>query len=520
MRGFAYPNATNTMFLGCGHYRVSAEGKQDDENVAFPNMGNLATVVEAARFFAPELTQNRVHIYESKDKPKERYSGNSMGLAYFLALLHQVWRVRKPFQDLAGPIWCTGAIDKQEGFPPKLEAVESNPFAIKLLGFLTTEHPGAHPPPRLFLVPATNLTVVKHWCQTPQQAQQDLGSEKWNELRGVNEPFEPATMLDVSTFGSRLRTVSTAVFSQKTVVVLEAHDLRQLVDILFERPTDPDITQWFDSLTTLRKQGQITDERYWEVLEHVVGPSVPRSISHEELLDALATHRERLYLKSTTTAEPLSKIPLREVRTTRVHQVLVALRYALPVIQTVLGLRFVLIPPGTVYDIVMTTPYYLAETSISGADWTRILGSSQGIAQSDTRAAVDITPLEIERFVARANAQVDATRRLVVPSERQWRFAVEAAGPLEPPPRGTLAGPILKTTLPSALGLYDVLGIVYQLCQQGRGRYAWYGGSYRTPASDFSPMPVPIPVTTPAFAKNPEWGFRPVLTSLEDQRWA
>lgn len=503
MRGFAYPNvefigSDRYQFIGCGRYRVSAQGSETGEAPAGPNVGNLAELLAAVAALVPQLSTSDARIYEQRDE-QESYQGDSLAHAYFLASIHRGRRVRQPFQTLEGDLWCTGAIRLGQNRSPLLTEVEQSGFDIKLQAFLGTPNPD-----RVFLVPAAHLTAENTYlCHNPPEA-----------------TCEPARTLTLSEWRALLRLPFPEAFSHKVVIGIHADELPLLVEILFHSPPDPEIAQWCQALTALHVQGQIPDEHYWEVLEHIVGSPVPRSIAQEELMDALATHRERLYLKSTTTAEQLSKIPLREVRTTRVHQVLVALRYALPVIQTVLGLRFVLIPPGTVHDIVMTTPYYLAETPISGADWTRILGSSLGIAQSDTSAAVDITPLEIERFVARVNAQVGATLRFVVPSERQWRFAVEAAGPLEPPPRGTLARPILKTILPSALGLYDLLGMVYQLCQQGRGRYAWYGGSYCTPASDFSPVPAPVAVPGKAFAKNPEWGFRPALESLEDKRWS
>jgi hypothetical protein len=488
VRGFAYPNVHLSQFIGCGRYRCSAQGPEKEEEPARPDAGKLNEVLAAAVLLAPELTTSSLHIYERKDDKDKAYRGASLDLAYFLASIHRARRVRHPCQELEGDIWCTGAVELGQNRSPLLMEVMQSVFKTKWQAFLTTSNPD-----RLFLVPAANL---------------------------LGEPLarDSVRVLTVSALGDLLHSTPQDAFRQKTVVEIHAHELPLLVESLFHSPPDPEIAQWFQALTDLRVQDQITDERYWEVLEHGVGSPVSRSIPHDELMDALATHRERLYFKSTTTAEQLSKIPLREARRTRVHQVLVALRFALPVIRTVLGLRFVLIPPGTVDGIDNPTPYYLAETPVNEADWARLLEDNPDVAPHVECAAVNISLPDIRRFIARANAPAGEATRFVIPTSRQWRFAGLAGGVPAFPPRGALARPSLRTTLPSALGLSDILGVVAQLCHQRDEQYEWHGGSYRTPATDFSPVPSPEPVRAGAFARNLERGFRPALEVVETAR--
>jgi hypothetical protein len=507
MRAFAYPNVDFIgndcyPFIGCGRYRVAMQDPEAGETPARPNMEHLAELLDAvdALLSARPTSQagiNEERIYERRDEPGQDYQGDSQAHAYFLASIQRVLRVRQAFHALEGDIWCTGVIRLGIHRTPVLTQVEQSGFDSKLQAFLSTVNHD-----RVFLVPAVHLTAENtHLCRHPPET-----------------TFESAQTLTLSEWRERLYKDDAERFSRKVVVGIHAHELPLLVEILFHSPPDPEIAQWFQALTDLRVQAQITDERYWEVLEHVVGSRLPRSIPHEELMDALATSRERLYLKSTTTAEQLSKIPLREVRTTRVHQVLVALRYALPVIQTVLGLRFVLIPPGTVDDIDNPTPYYLAETPVNEADWARLLGDSPDAATHAECAAVDISLPDIRRFIARANAQAGEATRFVIPTSHRWRFAVLAGGVPPVPPRGALERPSLRTTRPSALGLSDILGVVAQLCHKKGEQYEWHGGSYRTPATDFSPVPSPEPVRAGAFARNLERGFRPALDVLEIAR--
>lgn len=503
MRGFAYPNVEFMRsdlyrFIGCGRYRASPQGPETKEAPAGPNVGNLAQLLAAVDALLAERTTSEARIYERRDEPED-YQGDSLAHAYFLALIHRVRCVRQPFQNLEGDIWCTGAIQLGLNRAPLLTEVEQSGFDVKLQAFLSTANHD-----RVFLVPAAHLTPENMYlCRNPREA-----------------TFESAQTLTPSKWYELLRHALPEAFSQKVVVGIHAHELPLLVDILFESPADPDITHWFTALKTLRAEKQITDERYWEVLEYALGHSLPRSIPDAELMRELATQRERLYLKNETKEEELIKIRLREAPTTRVHQVLVAIRLGLKVIRTECGIRFVLIPTGTVSDgTVNEAPYYLAETPINEADWARILGDALYAAPHAERARVNITLSDIQRFLGCANEQLGDRAKFVIPSSKQWRFAVSAGGTVDIPRRETLTMPMLRTAQPSALDLYDVCGVVSQLCHRGK-EYVWEGGSYRRPLNDFPDslgVPPPVRLTT-TFAKNLEWGFRPALDVLENAR--
>jgi formylglycine-generating enzyme required for sulfatase activity len=242
--------------------------------------------------------------------------------------------------------------------------------------------------------------------------------------------------------------------------------------------------------------------------------SLPRDVPREDLVRGLAAKddwRQRLYLDMTE--EEIAEKRLSDARTAGVHQVLVGMRFGLKIIREELGIRFVLIPPGTAYGTVNPTPYYLAETLVSEADWARIMGEYSPAASNPGFAKVNISVSDVLRFLERANEQLGYNARFDIPSSKQWRFAVAVGG------TSALTGlksPQLKTGQPSALGLYDLLGVVWQLCQRSNRydlgdprRYEWRGGSYK-PSLNNSSQDTPTMCTYTGF-RSPEFGFRPVL---------
>lgn len=475
MRGFAYPNVHLNQFIGCGRYRCSAQEPEKDETPARPDAGKLNEVLAAAVLLAPELTTSSLHIYERRDDKAQPYRGASLDLAYFLASICRARRVRQPCQELEGDIWCTGAVQLGQHRLPLLTEVIQSVFKTKLQAFLATSNPD-----RLFLVPAANLS-------------------------GETLEREIVRVWTLSAFGDLLRRTPQDAFGQKTVVEIHAHELPLLVRTLFVNPRDSDdITQWFKALTALCAQGQITAKWYWDVLTYAVQQPLDRSETDEVLLDLLHDQprdglKRRLYFKGAIGPDALSTTSLAVAASTaeaswatptlRVQQVLVAIREGLPLYRTALDLHFILIPPGTASDGLMNPEaYYLAQTPVSQADWSRIMGHDLPGGASDGQRAQDGLSIDaIGQFCQCANVHFQQQERppvVEIPSLAQWRFAhaVQAEG----------------------LGLKALRNVVDQLCRQSSARgypeaYVMVGKRYDgTPCTD-------------SVMREASLGFRPLL---------
>ncbi len=90
---FVYPNVNEyDQFAGCGRYlTVSPDDSNltDTYTIADPNVGYLSKITTAASLLARNSFDSEWQVYECKDIPSSLYFGDSMGLAYLLALSNQ-----------------------------------------------------------------------------------------------------------------------------------------------------------------------------------------------------------------------------------------------------------------------------------------------------------------------------------------------------------------------------------------------------------------------------------------------
>ncbi|PIE33287.1 hypothetical protein CSA56_12525 [candidate division KSB3 bacterium] len=152
MRHFAFPNVEilNQTFIGCGRYAVAFDVPGDDYSLPASIVINKATVERAVALLTYEAGSTGRRLYEKKDRLAKKYVGESMHLAYFLALIH---RFRNVKVDWRTDIWCTGSITIADGDHPLLqEAGHEEEFTLKLTAFLAETNPDT-----LFLVPADNI---------------------------------------------------------------------------------------------------------------------------------------------------------------------------------------------------------------------------------------------------------------------------------------------------------------------------------------------------------------------------
>ena len=155
---FVYPNVNaSEEFVGCGRYTTFEPGESglpDAYSIAEPNVGHLSKVTTAASLLAKESFESERDVYEYKDRPDTPYLGDSMGLAYLLALIHRSRRTCWEERGQSFDVWCTGTIEVAGGMPI-LHNVYRNLFTVKLQAFLDE----AKAP--LFIVPIANIEAMQ-----------------------------------------------------------------------------------------------------------------------------------------------------------------------------------------------------------------------------------------------------------------------------------------------------------------------------------------------------------------------
>ena len=206
---FAYPNINTrhkeTIFIGCGRFVAAPESPGADYHDAAPKLTHsLEILFEAAAHFAPEALENHCRVYEKQDQPGQAYQGNSMGLAYLLALISRARRFA--LTDAPGDIWSTGEIVRQPHSETRffLRPVAHADFQKKLEAFLAPDNPD-----HLFLAPFANIAD-----------QYDALSRRINVLRVTKGR---------SLAPEQLR-------SAKTIALIDETELQQVIDLLFIAP--------------------------------------------------------------------------------------------------------------------------------------------------------------------------------------------------------------------------------------------------------------------------------------------
>ena len=203
---FVYPNVnTAGQFVGCGRYltaRPGADALTSEYTVAHPNVGHLSKITTAASLLAKESFDSELEVYECKDEPSVPYLGDSMGLAYLLALIHRsrttVWGRSGQSPD----VWCTGSIDVV-GDKPLLNNVYRNLFTVKLQAFLNDEHD------ELFIVPVANIEARhRELCRANGVKMRSLESDSASLPTGLGE-------------------------LKKSILLVHGHELEALIRVIF-----------------------------------------------------------------------------------------------------------------------------------------------------------------------------------------------------------------------------------------------------------------------------------------------
>ncbi len=227
---FVYPNIDDEEFIGCGRYLTTWPNDPILENkyiLAKPN-ANLSEIHTVTSLLAPEPSGIDPEVFEYKDHSHAGMSGNSLGLAYLMALLKRgrksIWDAVEDDRD----IWCTGAIALAGG-NPHLKHVFRNQFDVKIEAFLQTSLD------QLFIVPHANITQDhKRLCHTRHVRALTLAEFK-------SLPVEEH-------------------FARKTILQLHGHELQPLVEFLFNISKTDDPSQ---EGNVSRQEGGISSPLPW-----------------------------------------------------------------------------------------------------------------------------------------------------------------------------------------------------------------------------------------------------------------
>jgi hypothetical protein len=267
----------------------------------------------------------------------------------------------------------------------------------------------------------------------------------------------------------------------------------------------PDVvrSQWLEALDRLRDQKQISSHDHSAVVAHVLKLPISSHLDRIRVETALAQCGDlnsRLYWNRSE-SEITNRVG-------RVHQILTALRFNIDVEIVSLGVRFVLIPPGTAQDGSVNCSYFfIAETLLSEADWTRIMGvgSENDTPQSMSQPRLNLSLNSIQELLQCANEQISASQHWSIPSDENWRFIKAASSTITPRPSSFT----LKMNPPSPLGVYDLVGVAWQFCSAA-DQFVVQGGSWRTTFGTTFNSHGPELVTGTDF-QSEDWGFRPAL---------
>lgn len=180
-------------------------------------------------------------------------------------------------------------------------------------------------------------------------------------------------------------------------------------------------------------------------------------------------------------------------------------------IQNKVGMNFVLIPGGTFtmgspsseegrYDnetrhqVTISKPYYMQTTEVTQGQWMKVMGynPSQDVHCGDRCPVENVSWNDIQAFIDRLN-HMESTDKYRLPTEAEWEYAVRA-GTTTPYYWGSVSdcskanygtgyssdcnginpGQKVKAASypPNAWGLYDMLGNVWEWCQDRYGSYS------------------------------------------------
>ena len=135
--------------------------------------------------------------------------------------------------------------------------------------------------------------------------------------------------------------------------------------------------------------------------------------------------------------------------------------------------------------VTISKPFYIGETEVSQELWEHVMGENPSKFKGDDLPVESISVADAEDFVKRLSTQTGAKFRL--PTEAEWEYAARGGNKV---PTQTLysggddANAVawhignclnktheVKSKTPNALGLYNMSGNVFEICQDAKENY-------------------------------------------------
>jgi len=140
------------------------------------------------------------------------------------------------------------------------------------------------------------------------------------------------------------------------------------------------------------------------------------------------------------------------------------------------------------HEVTISSPFYLQKTEVTQGLWVAVMGSNPSNFQNGNDHPVEsVSWYDVQEFLEELNAR-DPGKNYRLPTEAEWEYACRAGtsgaryGELEAiawysDNSGDQPRPVGKKQ-PNAWGLYDMLGNVWEWCQD------WYGSYSSSPVTD------------------------------------
>jgi len=167
-----------------------------------------------------------------------------------------------------------------------------------------------------------------------------------------------------------------------------------------------------------------------------------------------------------------------------------------------IGMKFVLIPPGTFtmgspsdelgrrrderqHRVTLSKPFYLQTTEVTQAQWREIMGNNPSRFKAADHPVESVSWHDGQEYIKRLN-EIEGTDKYRLPTETEWEYACRAGSTTrfcfgdDAQMLGEYAwyynnsnghAYLVRQKKPNAWGLYDMHGNVWEWCQDWHGPY-------------------------------------------------